>query len=120
MMRAYYMGNHDASAQPAIANSVIPPRSRPQRRRRQNAGPVAGKRRHWDANGNAGLHGRHIDDGRTVICQYQGAAKEPSPSREKAENLAAAREAARFKWVTAPGRGVKPGEIEAVWHHGHY
>lgn len=25
MMRAYYMGNHDASAQPAIANSAIPP-----------------------------------------------------------------------------------------------
>ena len=65
-------------------------------------------------NGETGIYGQQLTSGIINICQYQGASKEPSPSQQAAQKAAADAEAARFKWVTAPGKGVQPDEIEAV------
>ena len=70
-------------------------------------------------NGETGIYGQKILSGITNICQYQGASKEPSPSQQAAQKAAADAEAARFKWVTAPGKGVQPDEIEAVMFYGY-
>ena len=70
-------------------------------------------------NGETGIYGQQLTSGIINICQYQGASKEPSPSQQAAQKAAADAEAARFKWVTAPGKGVQPDEIEAVMFYGY-
>ena len=67
-----------------------------------------------DKNGNPGLFGQNIDRDITTTCAYSGAAKEPSPAQEAADRA----EAARFKWVTAPGQGVQPQDIETILFDG--
>ena len=49
-----------------------------------------------------------------ITGRYVGPNSRPSPSAEKAAKTAAKAEADRFKWVTAPGRGVAPGQIAGV------
>lgn len=70
-------------------------------------------------NGETGIYGQQLTSGIINICQYQGASKELSPSQQAAQKAAADAEAARFKWVTAPGKGVQPDEIEAVMFYGY-
>jgi hypothetical protein len=53
---------------------------------------------------------------RRITGRYVGPNTRPSPSAEKAAKAAAEAEAERFKWVTAPGRGVAPGQIVSVLH----
>ncbi len=53
---------------------------------------------------------------RRITGRYVGPNTRPSPSAEKAAKAAAEAEADRFKWVTAPGRGVAPGQIVSVLH----
>ncbi|WP_455002443.1 hypothetical protein [Cardiobacterium hominis] len=67
-----------------------------------------------DKNGNPGLFGQNIDRDITTTCAYSGAAKEPSPAQEAADRA----EAARFKWVTVPGHGVQPQDIETILFDG--
>ncbi|ADV68490.1 hypothetical protein [Deinococcus maricopensis] len=55
---------------------------------------------------------------RVTTCQYVGENKRPSPADVKAKAEAAAAEAARFKWVTAPGKGVQGSQIEGLLHTG--
>lgn len=66
-----------------------------------------------DADGKAWLYGENLDDGEATLCRHTGAAAKPSPSEEKA----AAAEAQRFKWTTAPDQGVAMADIEAILHH---
>ena len=61
-----------------------------------------------------GLYGQNIANNIIVVCAYSGAAKGPSPAQEAVDRA----EAARFKWVTAPGQGVQAKDIEAVLFHG--
>ena len=61
-----------------------------------------------------GLYGQNIANNIIVVCAYSGAAKDPSPAQEAVDRA----EAARFKWVTAPGQGVQAKDIEAVLFHG--
>ena len=49
-----------------------------------------------------------------ITGRYVGPNSRPSPSAEKAAKAAAKAEADRFKWVTAPGRGVAPTQIAGV------
>ncbi len=53
---------------------------------------------------------------RKITGRFVGPNTRPSPSAEKAAKAAAEAEADRFKWVTAPGRGVAPGQIVSVLH----
>ncbi len=52
---------------------------------------------------------------RTTLI-YAGAPKRPSPNAEKVAKQRADAEAARYKFVTAPGKGVQPGQIAAIAH----
>lgn len=47
---------------------------------------------------------------------YVGPAKRPSPAAEEQAKAAAEAEAKRYKWVTAPGKGLKPVQIAGVLH----
>lgn len=47
---------------------------------------------------------------------YSGNVDRPSPKAEEAEKARKAEEAARYKFVVAPGKGVTNGQIEAVMH----
>lgn len=67
--------------------------------------------RHKD--GELGIYGQNIGDNFINVCQYQGAAKNASPTQQAADDA----EARRFKWVTAPGKGVALGDIEALYNH---
>ena len=67
--------------------------------------------RHKD--GELGIYGQNIGDNFINVCQYQGAAKNASPTQQAADDA----EARRFKWVTAPGKGVALGDIEALYTH---
>lgn len=49
-----------------------------------------------------------------ITGRYVGPNKRPSPSAERQAKAAAEAEAARFKWVTAPGRGVPMEQIAGV------
>lgn len=58
-----------------------------------------------------------------VTCAYAGANKLPSPedakalkAKQDAAKAAAQAEADRFKWVTAPNKGVQLNQIEALLH----
>lgn len=66
-------------------------------------------------NGETGIYGQNIGDNIINICQYQGASKTASPAQQHAE----AAEAARFKWTTAPGKGVAADDIEALLFYGY-
>ena len=61
-----------------------------------------------------GLYGQNIANNIIVVCAYSGAAKGPSPAQEAVDRA----EAARFKWVTAPGQGVQDKDIETLLFHG--
>lgn len=52
---------------------------------------------------------------RTTLV-YAGATKRPSPNAEKVAKQRAEAEAKRYKFVTAPGKGVQPGQIAAILH----
>lgn len=65
--------------------------------------------------GETGIYGQNIGDNIINICQYQGASKTASPAQQHAE----AAEAARFKWTTAPGKGVAADDIEALLFYGY-
>ena len=64
--------------------------------------------------GKPGLYGQNIANNIIVVCAYSGAAKGPSPAQEAVDRA----EAARFKWVTAPGQGVQDKDIETLLFHG--
>lgn len=49
-----------------------------------------------------------------ITGRYVGPNARPSPSAEKQAKAAARAEAERFKWVTAPGRGVAADQVVAV------
>lgn len=66
-----------------------------------------------DAQGKAWIHGEDLSRERATVCEYQGKSTTPSPEQEAADKA----EARRFKWVTAPGRGVALRDIEAIIHH---
>ena len=66
-------------------------------------------------NGETGIYGQNIGDNIINICQYQGASKTASPAQQHTE----AAEAARFKWTTAPGKGVAADNIEALLFYGY-
>jgi type II secretory pathway pseudopilin PulG len=46
----------------------------------------------------------------TTVCRYKGVAQRPSPAEEDAAEI----EAARFKYVTAPGQGLQLADIEGI------
>ncbi|MBC8137772.1 MAG: hypothetical protein H8F28_17975 [Fibrella sp.] len=52
---------------------------------------------------------------RTTLI-YAGTTKRPSPNAEKVAKVRAEAEAKRYKFVTAPGKGVQPGQIAAIVH----
>ncbi|MBC7807256.1 MAG: hypothetical protein H7145_14035 [Akkermansiaceae bacterium] len=47
---------------------------------------------------------------------YAGATKRPAPTAEKVAKASADAEAKRYKFVTAPGKGVQAGQIAAIIH----
>ena len=51
-----------------------------------------------------------------ITGRYLGPNDRPSPTVEKAAKSAAKAEADRFKWITAPGRGVQMAQISGVLH----
>ena len=53
----------------------------------------------------------------TVILRYAGPTDRPSPDQQAAAKAAAEAEARRYKYVTAPGKGVQPAQIAGVFHH---
>jgi hypothetical protein len=53
---------------------------------------------------------------RRITGRYVGPNSRPSPGAEKTAKAAARAEADRFKWVTAPGRGVAPAQVVGVLH----
>ena len=68
-----------------------------------------------DAAGKAVIVGGNtILNERTVLIYAGAVGTRPAPSIEKARAVAAAAEAQRFKWVTAPGKGVQPAQIAAL------
>lgn len=52
----------------------------------------------------------------TTILHYIGPPNRPSPKQAEAQKAAAAAEAKRYKFVTAPGKGVPPAQIVGVMH----
>ncbi|MDO4683459.1 MAG: hypothetical protein Q4B17_11835 [Lautropia sp.] len=66
-----------------------------------------------DAAGKPWIYGEDISRERATVCEYQGKSTTPSPEQEAADKA----EARRFKWVTAPGKGVPLRDIEAIIHH---
>ncbi len=52
---------------------------------------------------------------RTTLA-YAGATKRPSPNAEEVAKARADAEAKRYKFVTALGKGVQPGQIAAILH----
>ncbi|PAT34104.1 hypothetical protein [Vandammella animalimorsus] len=65
-----------------------------------------------DRQGRAYIRGEDLDEGEGTTCRHVGPSASPSPSEE----AAAQAEERRFKWVTPPGQGVQPGQIEAILH----
>ncbi|MDO4724284.1 MAG: hypothetical protein Q4A97_05930 [Comamonadaceae bacterium] len=65
-----------------------------------------------DRQGRAYIRGEDLDEGEGTTCRHVGPSASPSPSEEEAAQA----EARRFKWVTPPGQGVQPGQIEAILH----
>ncbi|MBC7807259.1 MAG: hypothetical protein H7145_14050, partial [Akkermansiaceae bacterium] len=52
----------------------------------------------------------------TTTLVYAGAVTRPSPTAEKVAKINAEAEAKRYKFVTAPGKGVQAGQIAAIIH----
>lgn len=52
-----------------------------------------------------------------TILHYVGPADRPSPKQQEAQKAAAEAEAARYKYVVAPGKGVQASQIAGVFHH---
>ncbi|GEM44946.1 hypothetical protein [Deinococcus cellulosilyticus] len=55
-----------------------------------------------------------------ITCAYAGKTQQPSPEEEakkKAEKEAQEAEARRFKWYTAPGKGLQFKDIEGIYLH---
>ncbi|MDO5103660.1 MAG: hypothetical protein Q4D91_12325 [Lautropia sp.] len=59
------------------------------------------------------IYGEDLSRERGTLCEYQGKSTQPSPTDEEAAKA----EARRFKWVTAPDKGVPLRDIEAIVHH---
>lgn len=72
-----------------------------------------------DANGRAIVYAnndRGISRAITTLV-YAGKVDRPSPKAEEAEKARKAEEAARYKFVVAPGKGLSLGQIEAIFHN---
>ena len=54
---------------------------------------------------------------RTTILHYAGPLDRPSPKQLEAQKAAADAEARRYKFVTAPGKGVQTAQIARVLHN---
>ncbi|GGJ18964.1 hypothetical protein [Deinococcus roseus] len=52
-----------------------------------------------------------------TTCLYAGKNTVPSPSQQEAEDRKKREEERRFKWVTAPGKGVQPSQMEGLFLH---
>ena len=68
-----------------------------------------------DKDGKSGIYGQDLRSNIINICQYQGTSQRASPAEQSAADAAAA----RFKWTTAPGKGVQAGDIEALLYYGY-
>lgn len=53
----------------------------------------------------------------TTILRYVGPLDRPSPKQVEAQKAAAEAEAKRYKFVTAPGKGVQAAQIAGVLYH---
>lgn len=53
----------------------------------------------------------------TTILRYVGPLDRPSPKQAEAQKAAAEAEAKRYKFVTAPGKGVQAAQIAGVLYH---
>ncbi len=53
----------------------------------------------------------------TVILNYAGPTDKPSHKQQEAAKAAADAEARRYKYVTAPGKGIPMAQIAGVFHH---
>jgi hypothetical protein len=53
----------------------------------------------------------------TTILRYERPIDRPSPSEIKAKEAIAAAEARRYKWVTAPGKGIPTSQIHCLLLH---
>jgi hypothetical protein len=53
----------------------------------------------------------------TTTLRYEGPLDRPSPSEEKAKKAIAEAEAKRYKWVTAPGKGIQTEQIQCLLLH---
>ena len=68
-----------------------------------------------DAQGKATIIAADTILGRRTLLVYDGqTTKRPSPATVAARKAAAQAEAARFKWTTAPGKGVTDAQIAAI------
>lgn len=54
---------------------------------------------------------------RTTVLRYVGPPDRPSPRQQKAAKAAQEAEAARYKFVTPPGRGVPASQVAGIFHH---
>ena len=52
----------------------------------------------------------------TATLRYAGPPDRPSPKQAEAAKAAAEAEAARYKYVTAPGKGVQPAQVAGIVH----
>ena len=53
----------------------------------------------------------------TIILRYAGPTDKPSHKQQEAAKAAADAEARRYKYVTAPGKGIPMAQIAGVFHH---
>ncbi len=53
----------------------------------------------------------------TVILHYAGPTDQPSPKQLEAQKAAADAEARRYKYVTAPGKGIQSAQIAGILHN---
>jgi len=73
-----------------------------------------------DRSGKPALYGENyygVGTART-IGSYLGKAARPAPEAEKEAKERKEAEERRFKWVTAPGKGLKAGQIAGIIHDG--